>query len=412
MRGLTAVAASVFVLVVAVWPARASYWAPTAAITDGIGYRSNLLDPVNAYSVDARRLLGQLLRRYDLLPPGPDGLDRARPRPLSAAAYRKRLGALLSAAAPPPGPLLQEDDRYGWRACATNDYPAALAFIADTAAAVEPPPAADALVLARHRLLDLCDIDGDGQAAFVDRVLGPIRGEVPPAGRIRLAYLEAIAAFYRGHFDAARTHAAAVPDPAGGWVADAARYLEVRIARGVALRDRHDDDGAAAAAYLAAIAAHLDAYPGSRFALTVWNLRRHGYALIGDEARQREALIRAFERAFSARSPWTLADRIALFEETGGWQVPFEPSLVPTDHPLLLVHRVHLAIALDWAGRRPAIAMLRAALDRGPDKFAGFPGLAAYAVLLADFAAGEYERAAAHDPPADGYGPLRTMPGF
>ena len=47
MNGWTAVAGAVFLFLVAVLPVEASFQSPTAAITDGIGYRSNLLDPVN-----------------------------------------------------------------------------------------------------------------------------------------------------------------------------------------------------------------------------------------------------------------------------------------------------------------------------------------------------------------------------
>ena len=61
----------IFVSACSLWinhtPAKAGGGGRTHAIGDGIGYRSNLIDPLNPYAVPGELILGELLRRYGFL---------------------------------------------------------------------------------------------------------------------------------------------------------------------------------------------------------------------------------------------------------------------------------------------------------------------------------------------------------
>ena len=71
--------------------AQASTETSTYALEDGIGYRSNLLDPANPYAIDSTYLLETLLRRYNLLPDEKSGDTRP-----SDSQYLDRVKKLLS----------------------------------------------------------------------------------------------------------------------------------------------------------------------------------------------------------------------------------------------------------------------------------------------------------------------------
>lgn len=187
-RRLTALLGLVFALVAA-WglaaPAAASFDTRTVAVEQGIGYRSNLLDPVNAHGASGRLMLAQLLQRLGLLPTWMDHSRVRRhrwPDALSPTAsdfvdYFAQLRLLISAGGLEPyltPPLPEPRWYYDFDVCSTNLYPTALAFMQSVVAALGRGPAADELIMARHTLLRLCEFRGPEAEAFVARALVPL----------------------------------------------------------------------------------------------------------------------------------------------------------------------------------------------------------------------------------------------
>ena len=133
-------------------PVQASSSYSTRAIEEGIGYRSNLLDPANPYASGSRYLLETLLRRYSLFP-----ADDKRDRRPTNKMYLEGMKRLLSSPrimSKITAPL--DSYHYAYGICETNDYPAALEYMEQVVAEFGRSGEADRLVLARHNLLGSC----------------------------------------------------------------------------------------------------------------------------------------------------------------------------------------------------------------------------------------------------------------
>ena len=424
-RRPTALLATVFALVVAwglVAPATASFDTRTVAVEQGIGYRSNLLDPVNTHGASGRLMLAQLLQRLGLLPTWMDHSRQRRhrwPDALSPSAndfvdYFAQLRLLISAGGLEPyltPPLPQPRWYYDFDACSTNRYPTALTLMRSVVAALGRGPAADELIMARHTLLRLCEFRGPEAEAFVAEALAPLAAG-PESGRQGpwRDYLSGAAAFYLGDHAAVTAHFARIPDTTEPWLSETARYMDVRIAKTGAERPNAKVPWSVLDAK---IAQHLARYPDSRYTATIAGLKRLVLAETGgSDAEMGASLLRSFADVFR---PGTTADvrvRLSLLDEfashfgdtgQGRHRRMIRLRDVEGGPPISDVMRLLEAVAVhgprldpDQLGPEPGKAF-----DDG-----GFTGLGAYHGLLRRFAVGDFATVADANVDARTYGAL------
>jgi hypothetical protein len=211
--------------------AQASTETSTYALEDGIGYRSNLLDPANPYAIDSTYLLETLLRRYSLLPDERSGDTRP-----SDSQYLDLVKKLLSSRK-----LKHEISapfkryHYAYGICATNDYPAALSFMEQIVVSLGKGEATDRLIMGRHNLLFTCELDG----AEREKNIKTIKLRVAPENfdenfRPWAQYLLGTMYYYTSNVrEAAQlfSGAGSVVRNKSPWLHDTSNYMLVRIAK-------------------------------------------------------------------------------------------------------------------------------------------------------------------------------------
>lgn len=205
----------------------------TDAVRDGIGYRSNLIDPHNPYASSERRNFGALLARLGLIEDWTD--IGGAPKPMNSVpanqadaeasvdpAYQVNLREVLE-----PYTIDELFPGMPTEQCRNSGYKAARLYIRALAAAKEPHPARAKLVAARLRLSPgpwEC-LRPDSKDAYVAS-LRSVDGEVWRPWR---DYVEGAAHFYAGDFDQAVEAFARVPRT-DTWLGATAAFMPVRIA--------------------------------------------------------------------------------------------------------------------------------------------------------------------------------------
>ena len=349
------------------------------AVEDGIGYRSNLLDPANPYGTDAKHLLSNLLRRYSLLP------DQFWPKGMSNYEYALRVRELATSKK-----VMEQIDkplesyRYAYGICETNEYPAALEFMANLVAELGKGEATDNLILARHGLLVMCDRTDELRISFanwlekIEEVLLPKNAFVP-----WLRYLQGAFYFYMEDTEVAETffrkagHSKTTPP---GWVTDAAQYMLVRIAKFQFENKKID-----VIEFRKSIDDHQDANPFSRYNLEVENLRRMAAASKEEYA----ALLAEHFARFFKPSPNDKNERYRhdLFVEV----MNAKGIVAANVSPLLSTFQLMLKVASETRGADVANYAWAPNISRSDSSIDLFPGLSAYRKLLKHFSRKEYQ---------------------
>ena len=214
----------------------------TRACRDGIGYRSNLIDPVNRYARPKYLMTSQLLERYGLITAASGASTRnygggsGEERALAQDAYVAKVRSYLSMPDASKVERPFEDYHYAWGRCESNDLPSAIAYIDAVYHALGKGSATDALIMARHRLLQLCEVENDqAQIALIDEIEGSLLaldGDAQAADWLN--YLRAATAFYQGSKGEEGTSLrmfASLRDSQHDWIRDTAYYMDVRMAK-------------------------------------------------------------------------------------------------------------------------------------------------------------------------------------
>ena len=410
-RSLLAVMSSILLCA----PATAS-WEDyrTDAIREGIGYRSNLIDPSNPYASSERRNFGVLLARLGMIEDWTDiggGLAIAaeptheaegRTLPAYSAFLQEALGPYALDELFPELPLEDCDGSSHW---------AGRIYIGALTTAHEPGPVRARLIAARHRLAPSpwkC-LSADARQAYI-AALGTIDGDPWRGWR---DYLQGAAHFYADDLDRAVDAFARVPRT-DTWVGATAAYMAVRIAF-QRLRQSTSDRFWADTEERAAMAAEHESHwqrlvvgmqefersgldRGYRKA--VLDLRMHAAATAPGRGRAEALYALELERHFG---PERQADRaLTLVGEFKNYAVWKGARDTEWDKPLWHVNRLLAALVqadqarhlpeFDRAYYSPAIgledatAALSDALASGRGAFEPYPGLAQYAEILVAFA--------------------------
>ena len=174
-------------------PAKAGGGGRTHAIADGIGYRSNLIDPLNPYAVPGELILGELLRRYEFLSETLDlgkmpakeiekhatGADQT----INRDRYLEKLFSFI------PNPELKAEITattpqydYGYGACESNNFKNVYTFITKAATDLNNAKTIGILALVRHLVLALCDQPSERRqksAAIIRKILNELITQQP-----------------------------------------------------------------------------------------------------------------------------------------------------------------------------------------------------------------------------------------
>ena len=213
---------------------------PRNTIEDGIGYRSNLIDPRNPYASSERRNFGVLLARLGMLRDWTD-IGSAATVPARAASSDTEQGEAALPEAPDYTSYLHDilaphrlDDLFHYtpqyRDCPWTWTPheATRRYMRALTAAHGPHEMRARLIAARHRL-----VPERGRCPDVDGIDGYLEALRAIDGRQWLPwrdYLEGAAHFYAEDYDSATEAFARIPRT-NTWLGAAAAYMLVRIAR-------------------------------------------------------------------------------------------------------------------------------------------------------------------------------------
>lgn len=249
-----------------------SFDSQTSAIDDGIGYRSNLIDPANPYGMNIETTFRTLLNRYVPVPDYDDFPTAFRvPRiRLTPEEYAARVKQLLS-----PGydigslELALEKYHYSYE-CGSNDYPAALAFMDGLVGIYGRGKVADSLIRLRHTALSYCELSEPDRKKFMATIQAKFLRDGGYPGNLTkkagsdyagwIHYLLGALNFYEEQWEQAENLFAKIDNHPSPWLRDTARFMTVRIAK--ANLDRKMISGKAFEEYLTN---HLKNYPNGLY---------------------------------------------------------------------------------------------------------------------------------------------------
>jgi hypothetical protein len=382
-------------------PSLASTSHSTRAAEDGIGYRSNLLDPANPYAAHPSFLFKTLLLRFGLLPS--DENRNMRPTDKQYLDRVKQLLSTTGATTENSTPL--QAYHYAYGICETNDYPAALEYMEQLVASLGKNEASDRLILARHRLLALCERKEHEQLEFFKEFVSALSpAKFKGDARFWVTYLLAAANFYQGmNVEAAKlfSESGSIRHSSSPWLRDTANYMLVRTSRALVENRKIET-----AQFIKVIELHQSEHLASRYFETVENYRRlarvfhhcdYGkhrlqWASCRHEKRNdpvyRKLLAEHFSKYFIPNIPDDqLSQRLEVFREMTF--LGEAPSM--SGSPILMVYGLLLdirngfyrtdVVKEDWGSRIRAL----------DGSFRGYPGLRSYAQLLGLYENKDYE---------------------
>lgn len=392
----------------------------THACQDSIGYRSNLIDPFNTYSRSQYLMTTQLLHRfgYGLMPEGAIGNEKfddegsSDENVLLQAAYVARVLARLSA---PDSHKVEKPFNkyhYAWGRCVSNDVPSAIAYIDAVYSAMGRGTSTDALIMARHRLLQLCEVTGQqAQSALIAQIsanLRPLNNNAQVADWIK--YLDGVGAFYKGDDDTSHKIFTSLGRSDFDWISDTADYMIVRMAK-----EKTDGatkiDAALAQRLEDARDAYLLAHPEGLYARAVDDLGQYLARYQSDATKLYELQATKFGEVFGKESLLSLGQRKAeLFDlmlgsDVGIAKKPPPPQVVSgVDlHPFLLASILLKEISSDGSLTEANWPEITRRASTSTDSYAG---LQPYITLLLHAIAGDYRKITAGAYDEATYGPL------
>ena len=389
---------------------------PWNTVKDGIGYRSNLIDPHNPYASSERRNFGVLLARLGMLRDWTDiggaATVAARSVPsdseqgevalLEGPDYTSYLHDILA-----PHRL---DDLFPYtpeyRDCPRSWTPheTTRRYMRALTAAHGPHEMRARLIAARHRLVPeprQCP-DADSMDGYVE-ALRVIDGQPWRPWR---DYLEGAARFYAEDYDSAADAFVRIPRT-NTWLGAAAAYMLVRIARYRFQEFENDhfwlenDYHVAGDAHLRRLVAAIDDFETSGldwgYRNAALGLRVYAASKGRDRDRAEALYLSELERHFGPGADTGLA--ASLFYQFSPHYTTWDDVIgLAWDNPLWQVNR--LLVALVRAGEHRDVpphstveataATLSASLASGAAAFDAYPGLAVYARVLLAFAAEDH----------------------
>lgn len=336
-------------------PVFASTGYSTNAVYDGIGYRSNLIDPFNPYAAGKSRMLQALLNRYGLLPSERDSLSGEEFGSITGPKYIDHIRSMLSRGFPDLDSLKVPAYHYNFGICQTNGYPSALSFMAAAVQSLGKTPDVDELIRARHRLLFICNLDETERTVRTRKLLKPVRAMLKTRSLAPwVKYLEAAVSFYETKFDIAEGIYGSLSRDNSGWLKDTADYMAVRIAKAKVDATRFVDQILKRPKAIndlgVAIKKYLTAHPKGHYVETARALNRYRYSASNDRNRLIAATQSDFIRAFDPRAPAKLGQRIRVFNEGSNFtaaifEFPRSKGALYQMHPLAVVAALLAGIA-------------------------------------------------------------------
>ncbi len=379
----------------------AGYDYRSAAISDGIGYRSNLIDPGNPYHASIRHMFGTLLLRFSLLPEDTDLRDQAGPNSIRLKDESKQLEYKQSIQAILDNPESAEHWAslprypYAFGLCATNNTNSALPFMQNVALSDLMPEVRDSLIHIRHDLILLCHIPPQERQEMRQILNDRIHrlSTISPAAKPWTDYLRGAIAFYAEDLDMAQNAFTEVPKTATQWLYRSARYMEVRIAKSRLAELTHEESLAIELLdkFDTELERFIGEFPTGPYSETARDLRRYLLNQKGDKSGLIRILAETFTEKFQSGALADEPTRIAIFHELTRYHAA-EPdeSLIPLYDkglsPFLAVldllssHRMKVLSHDSQPNSQPA--SLGFTLQDASESFAPYPGLLDYALLL------------------------------
>lgn len=435
-------AATVFILILS-FPAIAGGDPRTRACSDGIGYRSNLIDPLNHYARPQYLMTTQLLERYGLIPPAYEapaddqdddpGSNNGSLITISSPTGKLKAVRLTKTDRAPDLSSLSQDDyvervraylsepddyevhkpfekyHYAWGRCESNDVPSAAAYMEAAHKAIGKGQEADALIFARHRLLQVCEIDGEqAQKAHIREVFADLVTLNDRAStKDWVLYLEAAANFYLDADDLSEKMFRSLSKSDADWISDTADYLVVRMAK-----ERVDQGDITATEDLTlAREYYLNRHPGGRYERTVLALDQYLARARSDHAKLYELQAAKFEDVFGPNSLVPIDQRESvLFDLMFGTNSGMITNPAPADlissgklHPILLTSLLLQHVSDDASHLELFWPQI---IHRAREQMTLYPGLESYAELLVHMISGDYPAILAEEIDEATYGPL------
>ncbi|MBT4889449.1 MAG: hypothetical protein HON65_07855 [Rhodospirillales bacterium] len=421
------------IIFLAATPASSSGVVRNNATNDGIGYRSNLIDPLNPYATSRKLMLWSLLERYGLVPGYPEVSSHQRTyiKNLGGSDYIARVRELLSSENKALGVAKYH---YAYGICETNDYPSGLAFMEAAVQELRSTPETDRLIVARHHLLKLCNTEKSDLHSFLDgfnTILQPLRDNEAYASWA--AYLDGVIYFYEELFESAKAKFASIEGDRYGWLKDTADYMEVRISKAkidsfrVPTLAFHQNPKRyleiekptvvpklelALSNLQQAMRLYLNSHPKGRYVEIVRDLRRYVFWLNGD----RNALVTAthqdFARIISSRTPVAIQQKISFLNEAMGsteaiFEVPKKDSNNFSMHPLAVVAGLLVEIANEGNLQEKSSSQFWHDLyNYSIELNSSIPGLSNYFELLLLAHSQKYQDIVQHQINREAFGPL------
>ena len=416
-------------------PASWDEW-PTNAVLDGIGYRSNLIDPRNPYASSERRNFGVLLARLGMIKDWTDigGAANAPLNPAPTAPHRDEVTIL-------------EDDDYTsylhdviaphrlddlfpftphYTGCSLDSHETTQRYIRALMSAHPPHEMRARLVAARHRLVPGGSYDYDCLAPdSLDGYLEALRGIEGTQWTPWRDYLEGAAHFHTEDYGNATRAFARIPRT-DTWLGATAAYMLVRTAfrqLREADADRYwskneNEDHEAWDAHWRRLAGAIEDFERGRldwgYRLDVLHLRMYAARM----SRQPEGAADLYAAELARhlgpdRDAGMASSLYHQFSNPGLWTGVVG---VAWDNPLWQVNRLLAALvqadnyrkappyrrerAIPQLAIDETAATLAASLASGAAAFDAFPGLGVYARALVAFAGEEYGQVVSSVPAA------------
>lgn len=357
--------------------ASASVGTRSNAVEDGIGYRTNLIDPLNPYATSSKRMLWSLLKKYGIVPQD-SGIPRYRysSPELTSSDYASRIRELLTSEYKG---LDFPKYLYGYGICDSNNYSSALAFIEAAAQEHGRSDATDRLIVARHHILKFCNLETSELPRFLEEVstlLEPLRANEHFASWV--AYLDGAMFFYKQRFEEARASFSSISAQHSSWLKDTADYMAVRIAKGDVEKSER---------LPGAIRGYLRSHPKGRYAETVRHLGRIIFRLNDDRMGLIQATHKDFARVVAQNPLESVEQKLsflyeAVFDTEAIFDIPEKTGAIAKMHPLAVVATLLVEISNDGPKEDTPIQVWRSRFNKGLELSTSYSGLSNYFDLL------------------------------
>ena len=379
--------------------AHASIWYSTRAMSDGLGYRSNLIDIANPYAVSKSRNFRVLLKRLGIeivseFARAPDEGPTYEEYSDSVREILKRKEIVEPIDLSVPDYVKKRNwffqqwtlrDRY-WVVESTNNFATAKSFMMVVSETVSDKGVVAKLVSLRHELLQYGAPDTLGEIAA--NILERLRSNHLNGARNSARYLEGAVLFYALMFAEAADAFGLVGTTESPWLTETAAYMVVRATLAAEQTKRlyyftnGSIDPEKLKSSLKDIEDYVTRYPNGGYARTLINSKRQIWYLLDEDDSLRKEI--------RAQFPWYFGDTVNVHERSRflhkeifrfGIGDPDSRS----DHPLAL------AAGALWAAKIPCEEML-AELKSREREFIPYPGLSRFLEAKCHFKLGNHTK--------------------